>query len=232
MTDGDLTQQKWIKKFKQHGSYWVHDGNPKRPHAKLTSGKCSSGFFNFSKIIEYPDTVYEVCHDLFNKLAKVNGGSSCDYVCGPAVGGIPLAYQLASMIGVKCVFTEKKEDKVTITYNEDGLQYSRVTRSYMSLKRFSIPEGKRILMIEDVVTTSGSVANAIKELIGWNLQVVPNVLCVVNRSENIDEVEGRRILSLVRQPMPIWEPEECPLCQAGSEALRPKDNWDKLNGEY
>ena len=47
-------------------------------------------------------------------------------------------------------------------------------------------------------------------------------------------MNGRTIIALIDQPMNNWEPNECPLCQGGSEAIRPKgkENWDRLNAIY
>jgi orotate phosphoribosyltransferase len=197
----------WIERFKEIGAFWFHDGNMDRPHALLTSGKHSSGFFNCSKIIEDPRIVYQVCFDL---LSLTN--PEVDYVCGPAVGGIPFAYELAKILKIKSIFTEKDGDD-------------------LRLKRFSIPNPSRVLMIEDVITTSGSIKKTIEDLMGNGAQIYDELLCVLNRSEDIKEVNGFKVVSLISCPMPMWKPIDCPLCMEGSEALRPKFNWDKLTGE-
>jgi hypothetical protein len=54
----------------------------------------------------------------------------------------------------------------------------------------------------------------------------------VNRS-GLTEVNGMKIVALIDHPMPMWAPEECPLCPQGSEAIRAKgENWARLTAAY
>ena len=61
----------------------------------------------------------------------------------------------------------------------------------------------------------------------------PFVAVLVNRS-GLTEVGGKKIVALIDRPMPMWTPDECPLCKAGSEAIRAKgsENWARLKATY
>ena len=103
----------------------------------------------------------------------------------------------------------------------------------MLFKRTSIRSGERILAVEDVLTTGGSVdlmANAVRSAGG---RMHPFIAAIVNRS-SMTEVNGRKIVALIDRPMSVWMPDECPLCSQGSETIRPKDteNWARLNAAY
>lgn len=55
-----------------------------------------------------------------------------------------------------------------------------------------------------------------------------HILVLVNHT-GLKEINGMKIISLIDKEMPMWQPNDCPLCKAGSIAVRPKDNWELLN---
>jgi len=207
----------WFDAFSQLGALWVHDGNPKRPHALLTSGKHSNGFFNASKVVEYPQALKEACFHIFT-AENMKLFARPMIVIGSALGAITIAHVIAELFGARCGFTEP--DIVVI----DG-------EKQMVLKRFSVNSHDRVLVVEDVITTGDTTRKTIDAIEKQGAEVLPVVCVLVNRS-GMSHLDGRRILALIDHPMPMWKPDECPLCKAGSEAVRPKGNWDKLNGEY
>lgn len=77
-------EEYWINKYRQLGALWIHDGNPKRPHALLTSGNHSSGFFNSRIVIAEDPLMREVAKDLVGLFIE-NGGDieKVDVVVGP-----------------------------------------------------------------------------------------------------------------------------------------------------
>jgi orotate phosphoribosyltransferase len=212
-----LQEKSWTETFSDMGALWIHDNNPARPHALLTSGKHSNGFFNATKVIENPALLEEACVDMWAHHAdSLPGQSACDRVIGSAFGAITIAHVIAQMLNVQMGFTEPVE-------TDDGKQ--------MVLKRFALSEGDRVLIVEDVMTTGGTNRKTIKTIEAAGAEVLPVLPVLVNRS-GMTELDGRRIIALIDHSMPMWEPEECPLCKQGSEALRPKGNWDKLNAHY
>ena len=103
----------------------------------------------------------------------------------------------------------------------------------MVFKKTAIRKGEVILAVDDVYTTGGSVGLMTKAVVDAGGDMLPLIVVLVNRSGKT-EVDGVKIISLVNRPMPIWEPEECPLCKVGSEAIRPKskENWARLNASH
>jgi len=205
---------KWIKKLEKIGSLWIHDKNPKRPYALLTSGNHSNGFFNMTKVMERPELLEEVCKEIVhqNPLAE-----KPDIVVGSALGAITIAHVFAKQLGAKFAFTEKDEANNT-----------------MILKRFSIKPGNKVLIVEDVMATGGTTRKTIETLKNLGAEILPEIFLLVNRSGK-EELAGKKIKALIDYPMPIWKPGQCPFTQDGQEpipAVRPKQNWEDLIKKY
>ena len=210
----------WI--YKKLNAFWIHDGNPKHPHARLTSNRHSNGFFNSRLVIERDD-VLRLCalrlKDMYSESATHL--RDVDIVVGPQTGATRLATLLAIHIGesrgYSCRFASPRKgesanhEKVMIFDDEEQTVYCR----------------DRVLLCEDVITTGESVAGAGRAVEARGGIVLPYILSLVNRSGQ-KEIGGRTILSLIDRHMPMWEADECPLCAQGSLAIRPKDNWDQL----
>jgi orotate phosphoribosyltransferase len=207
----------WMDVFKRMGALWIHDGNLERPHALLTSGKHSNGFFNGSKIIKHPRVLAEACHDLLQISHAAQFAPRS--VFGSAMGAVTIAHELARQMGVELGFTEPVETRETLD----------IVRKHMILKRFSVVQNEKVIVAEDVMTTGGTTRKTIKALSDAGADVLGTVLVLVNRSGQ-EFLDGRRIVTLIDHPMPIWEAEECPLCAQGSEPIRPKgrESWQEL----
>ena len=224
--------QEYIKEYQKRGALWIHDNNPKRPHALLTSGKHSNGFFNSTPIIQEPALLHIACYDLLwdlpTRLIEIGYKPTsskvslrlCDlgihWVFGSAMGAVNIAYEIAGQHGCKAGYTEP--------VIESG-------EKKMIIKRFNVQEGERVLVVEDVMTTGGTTKKTIKALEERGARILPVIPLLVNRSGK-KRLMKKTIKALIDHPMPMWKPEECPLCRQGSEAIRPKGNWDKLTADY
>jgi orotate phosphoribosyltransferase len=115
-----------------------------------------------------------------------------DIVAGPALGGIIMAYEIARALGARNIFAER----------ENGV---------MTLRRgFRIEPGERALVVEDVVTTGGSVKEVIGLLREMGADIV-GVSAVVDRSNGSVDF-GVPFRSLVTMDIKSWEASDCPLC--------------------
>ena len=219
------TTEDWIREYQRKDALWIHNGNAKRPHALLTSGKHSNGFFNSRLVIPDEVLLRDAASDLLELLGNSDeiDGFEVDIVVGPQTG----ATKLAELISRQ---TQHYQDYpchwASPAKNEQQGQKSMVF-SDGDLRRLP---GRMVLLCEDVLTTCGSIdltATAVTNAVGI---VLPVILALVNRS-GLTEVSGKKIIALIDRPMPMWTPDECPLCRMGSEALRPKDNWPQLNAQ-
>lgn len=166
-------------------------------HFLLTSGKHSNKYMQCAKIFQHPDISAEVAKDLAEKYESYD----IDIVIGPAVGGIILAYEVARQLEVRALFAER----------ENGA---------MSLRRgFEIKPGSRVLVVEDVITTGGSVKEVIEVVRSVGGEVV-GVASVVDRSggKALFDVPFK---SAIKIDIETFDPCDCPMCKEGSEAVKP-----------
>ncbi len=164
-------------------------------HFLLTSGRHSDKYMQCAKLFVDPE--------ISEKFAKQLAGnfSGIDIVAGPAVGGIILAYEVAKQLGVHNVFFERQDGKMTLR------------------RGFEIPKGAKVLVVEDVVTTGGSVKEVIEEIIDMGAEVEA-VGSIVDRSNgNVDfGVPFEAVLSM---QVVSYEADDCPLCKQGMPAVKP-----------
>ncbi len=225
------SSDEWRRIFEDLKAFWVHDGNPKRPHALLTGGKHSGGFFNGSLVIEKPRLLMEACADLLEKSAVLALGRRPKgeenippylKVFGSANGATDISFAFGYLLDCKRGFTEKATDLLG--------------KEHMEVRRFGISPWDIVVLVEDVITSGETIRQSIRaiEMEGvWDLSIWDEIFALVNRS-GMRTLDGRRIVSLVDVHMPTWTPEdeECPLCMAGSHAIPPKGNWDALMRAY
>jgi orotate phosphoribosyltransferase len=122
-------------------------------------------------------------------------------VLAPAIGGILVAHEVARALGARALFSER----------EDGI---------MRLRRaFALASGERCLVVEDVMTTGGSIREVVAcvEALGG---VVVGVGSLIDRSGGAAHFPLKRA-ALATVKATTWKPEECPLCRAGSQAVKP-----------
>jgi orotate phosphoribosyltransferase len=203
----------WVKKFGEIGVMWkLNPDNHEGAHALLTSGNHSDGFVNCSKIAEDPALVSEVATALIEMVNEVLGDVKPEYVVGPAYGAITFAHEVARQLGVKFAFTE-------VAYTDEG--------KMQIMKRFDIPKGARVLVIEDVKSTGMSALKTIASLEELGIDVLPVVGLIINRSGD-PTLGDKKVVALVDVKMNIYPEDGCSICKTGSEAVRPKGNWEKL----
>lgn len=216
------TPEEYLGLYAKRNALWMHNGNPLAPHAEIDSGQHTNGYFNSRRILTNPIWSDEAAADMVGYLRTYGLDLSLvNRVVGPQFGAITFAHDVARHIshevGKACLsgFTEKMS-------SEKG--------SPMKLGSIEIEAGEHVLLIEDVLTTGGSVNRSAEPIIASGGIILPFVATVVNRSGQT-HAHDRTIVSLVERHIENWPAEECPLCQGGSEVIRkPKDpaNWAKL----
>ena len=157
-------------------------------HFKLTSGLHSNTYFQCAKVLQYPEYLTEICRN----IASFFSGLKADTVISPAVGGIVVGTEVGRQLGVKTVFAERKNGE-------------------MALRRgFSVSPGDKVLVVEDVITTGGSVAEVIGVVTKAEAEIV-GVGSVVDRSNGTVTLAEKQF-SLLTLEVKNYEPHNCPLC--------------------
>lgn len=166
-------------------------------HFKLSSGLHSGDYFQCGLLLQYPDIAEKLCSELADYFKEDR--PTC--VTAPALGGVIVSYETARSLGVKSLFTERVEGKMTLR------------------RGFEIEKEDRVIVVEDVITT-GLSTNEVLEVVKSRGAKIIGVGCLVDRSgKNLDF--GVKLKSLARLDFPIYRPEECPLCKKGVEIKKP-----------
>lgn len=166
-------------------------------HFLLTSGNHSNQYVEKIRVLQNPEATHTLC----NRLAKRLQEFDFDTVIGPAYGAIVLAYDIARILGKGFVFTQRKDGKMIF---RDGFDLSQV---------------KKAVIIEDVVSTGGSVLEVIKCAESKGIEIVAVGLMVDRSGGKVDF--GVPLESLLALDIPLWAPEDCELCKLEVSLTKP-----------
>jgi orotate phosphoribosyltransferase len=170
-------------------------------HFRLTSGRHSDRYMQCARLFEHPAESEDLCARLVGVARLAGAFTRADTVAGPALGGVIMAYEVARALRARNIFTER----------ENGV---------MTLRRgFSVERGERVLIVEDVVTTGGSVKEVMKIIMNAGATVV-GVGAIVDRSNGGVDF-GVDFKALVSLDIESWDEAECPLCAAGVPIIKP-----------
>ena len=168
-------------------------------HFILSSGLHSSVFLQKMFVFQDPARTERVCRALAERIHAAYG--PVDMVVSPAVGGIVPGYETARHLGAKAVFVER----------ENGV---------FALRRgFVIPEGARVVMVEDIVTTGLSSRECLASLAEHPGQIL-GAACLINRSGGKADL-GVPLVSLVQLDIPNYAPDALPPELAALPATKP-----------
>lgn len=173
-------------------------------HFLLTSGKHSATYVEKIRLLQNPQAATRLCEMLADRLEELD----FDTVAGPAYGGIALAFEVARMLDKGFVFTQRKDEKMTV---RGGFDLSQV---------------KKVAVIEDIVTTGGSVEEVIDCLKARGIETVA-VAAIVDRSGGSADF-GCPFYSLLQLDIPVWPADQCPLCQEGVPLTAPGSSDKKI----
>lgn len=166
-------------------------------HFLLSSGKHSDGYCQCAKVLMYPQKAEKVLKPAVEKVKDLD----IDVVIGPAMGGIIVSYEIGRQLGKPSMFTERENDEMTLR------------------RGFSVEEGTKVLITEDVVTTGKSSLEAIKALENKGAKIV-GIACLANRSGK-EEINGYKIYSSIDLDIKTYDKENCPLCDKGLKLVKP-----------
>jgi len=176
-------------------------------HFRLTSGLHSPGYLQSALVLQHPREA-EACGAA---LAERVRGLGAQVVLSPALGGIVIGQEVGRALGIRAIFAERQDGRLTLR------------------RGFALEPGERVLVVEDVVTTGGSTRETI-DLARAAGAVVVGAAAIIDRSGGQPvaggpepvagglQASGRLDVpfhSLAEVSLPTYEPESCPLCPAG-----------------
>jgi len=168
-------------------------------HFILSSGRHSPVFLQKMRVFQYPDKTERICRALAEKIRDRLG--EVDLIVSPAMGGVIPGYETARALGCPAVFVEREEGEFRLR------------------RGFKIPEGARIVMVEDIVTTGLSSRECIAAIRRHSGNLL-GAACLIDRSNGRADI-GIPLVSLVRMDVPDYAPDELPAELAALPAEKP-----------
>ena len=167
-------------------------------HFVLSSGRHSARYLQSALVLMHPSNATA----LATELVKTIDANNYDMVVSPAIGGLVIGQEVARQLNKPFIFTERKEGE-------------------MQMRRgFSIPDGAKLLVVEDVITTGGSVRECITVVREFGGKPT-TVLAVVDRAP---QQQGRFDIphhTVIALDVETFATEDCPMCKQGTAAIKP-----------
>jgi orotate phosphoribosyltransferase len=169
-------------------------------HFKLTSGKHSEWYFEKIRLIQKPDVLDRIV-DLLVRQIKA-AGADFDTIVSPAYGAIAIGFLAALKLGKKFAFSQRVDGKMSFRSGFGGL------------------DGSRAIIVEDILTTGGSIQEVL-ECLKEKQVAVEGIYVLVDRTAGSVLIEGKPVGSLLALRVEAFEPEVCPFCKAGLPLTKP-----------
>jgi len=166
-------------------------------HFILSSGLHSDRYIQCALVLQHPRVAEQLCVELGPKLGELGAKT----VVAPALGGVIVAHEVARALGLRALFTERKDGQMTLR------------------RGFHLEQGEPVLVVEDVITTGKSTretAHCVQDAGGK----VVGIGALVDRSGGNVEFEVPKA-ALVTLDVKTWDPDDCPLCKEGKPAVKP-----------
>jgi orotate phosphoribosyltransferase len=160
-------------------------------HFQLASGRHSSVYVEKFRLLEQPGQTEALCR-MIAEWARPFGPQ---LVAGPTTGGIIISYELARLLGVRGIFAESADD---------GREFAR---------GFTIAPGERVLVVDDVLTTGGSVRDVLDAVRALGGEIA-GVAVLIDRTGGEADF-GVPFFACLTLDLDTHEPGQCPLCADG-----------------
>ena len=184
-------------------------------HFLLKSGRHGDAYVEKFHVLSDPVATSELCGYWAAHVRDENGTPMVDVVAGPTTGGVLLAFETARQLGVRSIFAEE----VTAA---DGTTHREFRRG------FHIERGERVLLVDDILTTGGSLLAMLPAVEAMGGDIVECAV-LVDRSGGRATLTSPRtgrtypLRSLWQLDLPTYEPgpATCPRCADGTPVYAP-----------
>ena len=168
-------------------------------HFILSSGRHSARYLQSALVLMDMGNAAKLAAQLIGKITP----DDYDMVVAPAIGGLVIGQEVARQLEKPFIFTERKEGE-------------------MQLRRgFTIPEGARLLVVEDVVTTGGSVRECM-DVVAKHGGKPELVLAVVDRAPDVRGRFDVPFISALKLNVATFDANNCPMCKTSTlPAVKP-----------
>ncbi|MCL2402748.1 MAG: orotate phosphoribosyltransferase [Coriobacteriia bacterium] len=161
-------------------------------HFQLTSGLHSDTYVQCARVLEYPALTTDLAQEM---VARLPEDVRPDLVIAPAVGGIIIGFAVAQALNTRFIFSERQEGTMVLR------------------RAFHIPADARVLIVEDVVTTGGSVQEVV-DIVEAAGATVAGVASIIDRGG--DRAFDDDYFPLLAMKVESWDPADCVQCAEGT----------------
>jgi orotate phosphoribosyltransferase len=171
-------------------------------HFRLTSGLHSPEYLQCALVLQYPKHAEHFGRLMATEFRRLEPTLNTGVVASPAIGGLIIGHEVARALSARFIFTE------------------RDASGKMVLRRgFSVEPGEAAVVVEDVVTTGGSLREVIDILKQAGARVI-GAGSIIDRSGGAADLGVPRV-ALKTMQVVSYPPDDCPLCRAGSPVVKP-----------
>ena len=172
-------------------------------HFKLTSGKHSNQYIEKFRLLENPIALDKIC----STMADIYKNKEVDLVISAAIGGILLAGGVGRYLNVKHIFSE------------------RINGEMFFKRGFTIEKKQNVLIVEDIVTTGGSINEIISLVENYNANII-GIISIVDRNDK-KKIFNYPYETLLNYPAQSWNEKECPDCKKKISIIKPGSTGKK-----
>ena len=176
-------------------------------HFVLSSGLHSTKYIQCAKLLSYPKISKEICRSLSQKIKK--NFKQIDLILSPAIGGIVIGYEIGRLLNKETIFAERVKKKFTLR------------------RGFVIKKKSRVLIVEDVITTGGSILECAKLVEKYKANVIGFASLIDRSSKNNIKIKDFKIISQVKVNVPTYKKhnlpkklKKIPISKPGSRYIR------------
>ncbi len=176
-------------------------GALKKGHFLYASGRHGDVYLEKFDLLRNPTATVELCAGFAGHAKDMN----IDVVVGPTTGGVILAFETARQLGVMSAYAERASE------GGSGREIRRGT---------VFAPGTRVLVVDDILTTGGSIRETLDALAAHPVEVVA-VGVMVDRSAGKTTFGNVPLFALASQAFESWPADACPLCAQGIPLVKP-----------
>lgn len=173
-------------------------------HFRLTSGLHSPGYLQCALVLQHPAHAETLGRAIADRVRELRA----TVVLSPALGGVVIGHEVGRALGVRAIFAERQEGRLTLR------------------RGFALGPTDRVLVVEDVMTTGGSTRETIEVARAAGGEVV-GTASIVDRSPSTGSGQTGSLrfdvpfVTLLRMDLPTYDPDQCPLCAQGLPVVKP-----------
>jgi orotate phosphoribosyltransferase len=180
-------------------SVFRDSGALREGHFILASGRHSPLYLEKFQVLQHPAETERLCSAIVGWARSLGA----ETVAGPTTGGIILAHEVGRQLGLRAIYAERRD-------GPSGREFRR---------GFALAPGERVLVVDDIMTTGGSLQETIDAVRAAGGTVV-GASVLVDRSGGAARLDVP-LHALWRLDIPSYLTAECPLCAKGVPAMHP-----------